>query len=343
MGRIEKDVFGDGFTVYSDDGSTEHFSKNITNDGYSGSKGTKVDKHFFSDGYTVHNKSGSEEKFERNIFNSDYSGNKGTKTSKDVFGTGASFSGGAGTGGAYSAGNSNSNGNTFAGLFGMLLAVVFGIPALIFLYLFCLGVTGIITNLVLFAVPAVFWLVKRKIDPAKRQMLSSWETVLVSIMFLFAIVFSIYSYDKFGFLSWVGFAVSGLLMIALQSKLSGTEDFSAAWWLQCLSFIMSWMLSMTLEYSIDHNRALPAYIYLTIAAPIIIQTIVAIVHTVRFVSSKKINKATPVVVPAKSATVQPNQPNRSQPPKTQTKIGNNDPCPCGSGKKYKKCCGEPAV
>ncbi|NLV89137.1 MAG: SEC-C domain-containing protein, partial [Tissierellia bacterium] len=22
------------------------------------------------------------------------------------------------------------------------------------------------------------------------------------------------------------------------------------------------------------------------------------------------------------------------------KIGRNDPCPCGSGKKYKKCCGQ---
>jgi SWIM/SEC-C metal-binding protein len=30
------------------------------------------------------------------------------------------------------------------------------------------------------------------------------------------------------------------------------------------------------------------------------------------------------------------------PPKTRTvdkKVGRNDPCPCGSGKKYKKCCG----
>jgi len=30
------------------------------------------------------------------------------------------------------------------------------------------------------------------------------------------------------------------------------------------------------------------------------------------------------------------------PPKTviaETKIGRNEPCPCGSGKKYKKCCG----
>ena len=24
------------------------------------------------------------------------------------------------------------------------------------------------------------------------------------------------------------------------------------------------------------------------------------------------------------------------------KIGRNDPCPCGSGKKYKRCCGVPA-
>ena len=24
--------------------------------------------------------------------------------------------------------------------------------------------------------------------------------------------------------------------------------------------------------------------------------------------------------------------------KTATKVGPNDPCPCGSGKKYKKCC-----
>ncbi|QTA86974.1 PBPRA1643 family SWIM/SEC-C metal-binding motif protein [Desulfonema magnum] len=27
------------------------------------------------------------------------------------------------------------------------------------------------------------------------------------------------------------------------------------------------------------------------------------------------------------------------PKKIENKIGRNDPCPCGSGKKYKKCCG----
>ncbi|WP_082364086.1 SEC-C metal-binding domain-containing protein [Rhodopseudomonas sp. AAP120] len=26
-------------------------------------------------------------------------------------------------------------------------------------------------------------------------------------------------------------------------------------------------------------------------------------------------------------------------PATRTKVGRNEPCPCGSGKKYKRCCG----
>jgi uncharacterized protein YecA (UPF0149 family) len=34
---------------------------------------------------------------------------------------------------------------------------------------------------------------------------------------------------------------------------------------------------------------------------------------------------------------------RLNPPKTimaEKKVGRNEPCPCGSGKKYKKCCGK---
>ena len=31
--------------------------------------------------------------------------------------------------------------------------------------------------------------------------------------------------------------------------------------------------------------------------------------------------------------------NPPQPKIAEKKIGRNDPCPCGSGKKYKKCCG----
>lgn len=31
--------------------------------------------------------------------------------------------------------------------------------------------------------------------------------------------------------------------------------------------------------------------------------------------------------------------NPKGPPRTVAKVGRNEPCPCGSGKKYKKCCG----
>ncbi len=31
--------------------------------------------------------------------------------------------------------------------------------------------------------------------------------------------------------------------------------------------------------------------------------------------------------------------NPKEPPRQVVKVGRNDPCPCGSGRKYKKCCG----
>jgi uncharacterized protein YecA (UPF0149 family) len=30
-------------------------------------------------------------------------------------------------------------------------------------------------------------------------------------------------------------------------------------------------------------------------------------------------------------------------PSSATKVGRNDACPCGSGKKFKKCCGSPVT
>ena len=35
--------------------------------------------------------------------------------------------------------------------------------------------------------------------------------------------------------------------------------------------------------------------------------------------------------------------NRASPPDTRRKIGRNSPCPCESGKKFKKCCGRPGT
>jgi preprotein translocase subunit SecA len=31
---------------------------------------------------------------------------------------------------------------------------------------------------------------------------------------------------------------------------------------------------------------------------------------------------------------------KAKPVKIAPKVGRNDPCPCGSGKKYKQCCGK---
>ena len=39
------------------------------------------------------------------------------------------------------------------------------------------------------------------------------------------------------------------------------------------------------------------------------------------------------------AVEDPNKIKKRQ-PKRKVKIGRNDPCPCGSGKKYKQCCGK---
>jgi preprotein translocase subunit SecA len=38
----------------------------------------------------------------------------------------------------------------------------------------------------------------------------------------------------------------------------------------------------------------------------------------------------------------PAQAEAPKPVRTGAKIGRNDPCPCGSGKKYKRCCGQAA-
>jgi uncharacterized protein YecA (UPF0149 family) len=42
----------------------------------------------------------------------------------------------------------------------------------------------------------------------------------------------------------------------------------------------------------------------------------------------------------KSTTRKTTKDTVSTKPKAEIKVGRNDPCPCGSGKKYKKCCGQ---
>ena len=51
------------------------------------------------------------------------------------------------------------------------------------------------------------------------------------------------------------------------------------------------------------------------------------------------NQQTKKTVKLKNGALPNNEPPRQTPIVKKEKVGRNDPCPCGSGKKYKKCCG----
>lgn len=62
--------------------------------------------------------------------------------------------------------------------------------------------------------------------------------------------------------------------------------------------------------------------------------------TVRMILTVKVRREEP---PKREQVMKPDAPNAgATTPVKKTadrKVGRNDPCPCGSGKKYKKCCG----
>jgi preprotein translocase subunit SecA len=53
-------------------------------------------------------------------------------------------------------------------------------------------------------------------------------------------------------------------------------------------------------------------------------------------SDNNVPQSQPPYLSAPRQAIAPNQ--KRQPIKVEKKIGRNEPCPCGSGKKYKKCC-----
>ena len=63
----------------------------------------------------------------------------------------------------------------------------------------------------------------------------------------------------------------------------------------------------------------------------------SVVHTIYRMGIKK---GAPPPRPAPSAAIAPAGEGAKTPVATGKKLGRNDPCPCGSGKKYKKCCGK---
>ena len=63
--------------------------------------------------------------------------------------------------------------------------------------------------------------------------------------------------------------------------------------------------------------------------------------TVRMILTVKVRREEPpqrqqVLKPAPTPPSSPAAPVNTS---SSKKVGRNDPCPCGSGKKYKKCCG----
>jgi len=63
-----------------------------------------------------------------------------------------------------------------------------------------------------------------------------------------------------------------------------------------------------------------------------------VAHTIYHVSIEK--KEAPKEAPSPMAQVAAGRGDQKQPLQAAgKKVGRNDPCPCGSGKKYKKCCG----
>jgi preprotein translocase subunit SecA len=68
--------------------------------------------------------------------------------------------------------------------------------------------------------------------------------------------------------------------------------------------------------------------------------------TVKYLFNLNIQVATPEESPTKAVDFSQLKTNENEiegkptgPASAGNKVGRNDPCPCGSGKKYKKCCG----
>lgn len=68
---------------------------------------------------------------------------------------------------------------------------------------------------------------------------------------------------------------------------------------------------------------------------------VRMVLTIRIKEDEEVKRENVVKITGQSGSGDGSE--KKQPKRTGKKVGPNDPCPCGSGKKYKKCCGRPEV
>jgi preprotein translocase subunit SecA len=91
----------------------------------------------------------------------------------------------------------------------------------------------------------------------------------------------------------------------------------------------------------DINRSVAKKVFTTyLVAPEQIQDFLRLAKQ-QHESSSAFDKAAPQKAPkVPSVVTNSAEKPRIQPRVVSEKIGRNDPCPCGSGKKYKKCCGK---
>ena len=75
-------------------------------------------------------------------------------------------------------------------------------------------------------------------------------------------------------------------------------------------------------------EAISTFYKLTIAQPIVEAETTPLAQDLEFIHGQ-------VEEPVETKA----QKKKPQPKRAQPSVGRNDPCPCGSGKKYKKCCG----
>ena len=63
-------------------------------------------------------------------------------------------------------------------------------------------------------------------------------------------------------------------------------------------------------------------------------------ETIKYVLNVNVNRIPQRQKVAEEVATNQEQEGGNKPVVKEAKIGRNDPCPCGSGKKYKKCCGK---
>ena len=155
-------------------------------------------------------------------------------------------------------------------------------PALILLFLWTLGILGIILGAAMSIVTFVaFWLSKRTTG-LKKAVIYSWYNAIICAVYAGSIVYCVYERGDWGFLTWVAMGICGMTLLIVSLSINDGAVIAVIMW---LSVILTWLFSMAIVYGIEHGRRLPEYIYLTVAAPIALEFIIALLQTLRLAFS----------------------------------------------------------